>query len=518
MDTISSALAVTSGAPSRLLVVDDDRDVCELVSEVFDSIPGLSVVTCTDPRDALEYIEHRPVDVVLTDLYMGRYSGMDIFDAVSEHNPEAVVILMTGQPSVENAIEVMRKGAYDYLLKPFDMHALRRTVERAFERRKLWLENAHLTEMVALYKLSHASISNAGLDDLYQLALNALRAELDPDFISICTMQTVSIVETVCWHGEPVDGSERAFFCGKDAQSREAIASVAPVVKGLSSPHRCRSNRAMNTLQAYRVSFPVHLQERVVGLINFQCPPKPQPINAGDLKTVAILAAQLASAIENRRLLDCLQTSYMDMVHALAGALDARDPNTRDHTDRVCHLAEAIAREIGWTQDQMPELWLGCVLHDIGKIAVPDTVLQKPGPLTHSEFELMKSHTIRGVQMIESIPNLQPAIPYILYHHEKYDGSGYPHGLKGTDIPLQARLLSVVDAFDAITSDRPYRKGRSYAIALAEIQACSGTHFDPEVVEAFMRAWTRGLITSEDSSSAPAGTISQRVHSNTASV
>lgn len=514
MDTTTSALAATSGSPSHLLVVDDDRDVCELVSEVFEMFPGLSVTTYTDPKNALEHIEHRPVDVVLTDLYMGRYSGMDIFDAVSEHNPEAVVILMTGQPSIENAISVMRKGAYDYLLKPFDVHSLRRTVERALERRKLWQENAHLTEMVALYKLSHASVSNAKLTELYELALNVLSAELDPDFMSVCTMQPDSEVESSCWQGEPVDGSERAFLSGKDAQSREAIETVAPVVRGVSSPHRSRINRAMSTLQACRVSFPIHLQDRVVGLINFQCPPRPQPVNAGDLKTVAILASQLASAIENRRLLDCLQSSYMDMVHALAAALDARDPNTRDHADRVCHLAEAIARELGWTQDQMPELWLGCVLHDIGKIAVPDTVLQKPGPLTADEFELMKEHTVRGVQMIEDIPNLQPAIPYILFHHENYDGTGYPHGLQGTDIPIQARLLSVVDTFDAITSDRPYRKGRSAAVALAEIQACSGTQFDPEVVEAFLRAWTRGRITAQESTPAADGLAQRRKHSS----
>jgi HD-GYP domain-containing protein (c-di-GMP phosphodiesterase class II) len=129
---------------------------------------------------------------------------------------------------------------------------------------------------------------------------------------------------------------------------------------------------------------------------------------------------------------------------------------------------------------------------------VPDTILQKPGPLTAEEFELMKTHTVCGTRIVESIPYLKPAIPYILHHHEKFDGTGYPHGLKGREIPEEARLLAVVDTFDAIISDRPYRKGRSVAVALAEIQAFSGTQFDPTIVDAFMRAWSSGRVDRRD--------------------
>ena len=167
MDTAPHASGPDDEHVARLLVVDDDRDVCELVTDVFKGLPGLSVTACTDPRDALEHVRHRPVDVVLTDLFMGRYSGMDILRAVQDSHPDAVVILMTGQPSVENALAAMRQGAYDYLLKPFDIHSLRRTVERGMERRRLWLENAHLTETVALYQLSHAAVSHAEVDERF---------------------------------------------------------------------------------------------------------------------------------------------------------------------------------------------------------------------------------------------------------------------------------------------------------------------------------------------------------------
>jgi putative nucleotidyltransferase with HDIG domain len=398
---------------------------------------------------------------------------------------------MTGQPSVENALSAMKMGAYDYLLKPFDIHSLRRTVERGLERRRLWLENAHLTEAVALYKLSHAATSDADAGELYPLTLNAIQAEFGPDWSVVYGISREGALVREASRGEPGE-DEGAFFSGSDPQSLEALATAEVVV------HRLRVARNTGdphtAVYANRVSHPITIRDQVVGLINFQCPPRPEPLYPGDLKTLSILSNQLGAAMENRRLLDTLQSSYLDMVHALASALDARDRTTRDHTDRVCHLAEAIAREMGWTQEKLPELWLGCILHDIGKIGVPDTILQKQGPLTPEEFEMMKTHTVCGARIVQSIPYLKPAVPYILHHHEKYDGSGYPHGLAGDQIPVEARLLAVVDTFDAIISDRPYRKGRSVAVALAEIQAYSGSQFDPRVVDAFMRAWSSGKV------------------------
>ena len=480
--------------PARMLVVDDDREVCDLVGELFAGQNDIQVSCCTDPRDALEQLQYRPVDVVLTDLYMGKYSGMDILESTRELHPDAVVIMMTGQPSVENAIAAMRRGAYDYVLKPFDIHSLRRTVGRAVERRRLFTENAHLTQLVNLYQLSHAATSKADLQDIVQLALQAIEAEFAPDFAVMFLATSGSATEALASSGEPLGNDEDAFFRAQDGLSLEALETGEPAVALVPAHRNARHAQSNPQLSASRIVYPFRAGERVVGLINLQCPPRPEPVNAGDLKTLSILAGQVGGALENRRLLEGVQSAYVDMVHALASALDARDRNTRDHTTRVCHLAEAIAREIGWPEERMTELWLGCILHDIGKIGVPDTILQKPGPLTAQEYEQMKSHTVQGARMVEAIPYLAPAIPYILYHHEKYDGSGYPSGLEGTDIPEEARLLAVVDTFDAIISDRPYRRGRSVAVALAEIQACSGTQFDPSIVAAFLRAWGKGAI------------------------
>ncbi len=189
-----------------------------------------------------------------------------------------------------------------------------------------------------------------------------------------------------------------------------------------------------------------------------------------------------------------MKNTYLATVEALANAVEARDSYTRGHTERVYLLSYAIAEELGWTQEQLGDLKIGALLHDIGKIGVPDSILNKPGPLTQAEAEIMKKHPITGAKMVESISFLRPSLPYILYHHERHDGMGYPSGLSGDNIPLPGRILAVVDTIDAMTSDRPYRKGRSLALAMDEIKNYSGTQFNPAVVKACLSAYDKGKL------------------------
>jgi HD-GYP domain-containing protein (c-di-GMP phosphodiesterase class II) len=179
---------------------------------------------------------------------------------------------------------------------------------------------------------------------------------------------------------------------------------------------------------------------------------------------------------------------------ALANAVEVRDIYTRGHTERVCYMAEFLARQLKWSEERLWEVKMGGILHDIGKIGVPDAILNKAQALTHEEFQIMKQHPVCGARILEGIPFLAPAIPYLLYHHERFDGKGYPYGLRNDQIPLQGRLMSVVDTFDAMTSDRPYRKAKSFKMALKEIKDCAGTKFDPRIAEVFLKGWERGLV------------------------
>jgi HD-GYP domain-containing protein (c-di-GMP phosphodiesterase class II) len=180
------------------------------------------------------------------------------------------------------------------------------------------------------------------------------------------------------------------------------------------------------------------------------------------------------------------------MLAEISDAIEERD-RTTGHGRRVAQLAEGVAAGLGWTDEQMATLRFAAPLHDIGKVAVRLDVLRKPGPLTVEEAEEIRRHPVAGAALIEPIRSARCALPYVLYHHERWDGRGYPEGLVAEEIPIEARLLAVADAFDAMTSARPYRRPLGVHAALEEIGRCGGTQFDPEIAELFLEIWARAL-------------------------
>ena len=205
-------------------------------------------------------------------------------------------------------------------------------------------------------------------------------------------------------------------------------------------------------------------------------------------ETVRVRTGELRSLNERlNAMLEALYTNYRATLRALAGALEARDVETSGHSDRVVAYSLRIGKEMGLSHNELIALEQGALLHDIGKIGVPDSILLKRGPLTDMEWSHMREHINHGLRIIDGIDFLSGARPIVGQHHEKYDGSGYPFKLRGEEIHINARIFSVADALDAITSDRPYRPARPYGAARAEIVAHSGTHFDPNVVKAFLR-------------------------------
>jgi putative nucleotidyltransferase with HDIG domain len=188
-----------------------------------------------------------------------------------------------------------------------------------------------------------------------------------------------------------------------------------------------------------------------------------------------------------RKAMGDLERSYDVTLEALGDALDLKDAETEGHSKRVTAFTIAIARALGLPKEEISVIARGAFLHDIGKMAIPDNILRKPGKLTHEEMLIMREHCYRGYQMLKKIPILSEACDIVYSHQEKFDGTGYPRGLRGDEIPLGARIFSIADTLDAITCDRPYRKAQSLDAARAEIKRCSGTQFDPEIVDVFLR-------------------------------
>lgn len=198
--------------------------------------------------------------------------------------------------------------------------------------------------------------------------------------------------------------------------------------------------------------------------------------------------------LENSNLYNELKETFYAISKALAAAIEQRDEYTGNHTHRVEKFSVAAAKEMGFSREELENLAMAGMLHDIGKIAVPDYILRKNGRLTKEEFDIMKTHPSAGVAILKDIKQLKPVIPGIEQHHERIDGKGYPNGLRGNEISLQARIIGVADAYDAMTSDRPYRKGLDDSIALSELIKFKGTQFDSETVDVFLTLYEKGII------------------------
>lgn len=218
-----------------------------------------------------------------------------------------------------------------------------------------------------------------------------------------------------------------------------------------------------------------------------------------DMELLQALGHQSAIALQNAQLYQNLQESFLSTVRSLAQAVDAKDSYTAGHSSRVTLYSVLIAEEMGLSEDEIKNIRMSGLLHDVGKIGIKDSVLSKPGQLDDAEFAIMKSHPSVGAGILKPVIQLKDVIPGVLNHHERFDGRGYPAGLKGEEIPLSGRIIGVADAFDAMTSDRVYRPRLSDEVALAELKKHSGTQFDSRLVKAFLSAYDKGLITTEPS-------------------
>ncbi len=247
---------------------------------------------------------------------------------------------------------------------------------------------------------------------------------------------------------------------------------------------------------------PLHGQAGTIGVIEVLNKVTGERFSEDDVALLTALAGSAAVAIENARLYEEtasraaelaamvseLQRTYAGTMHALSALLDARDASTQGHSQRVVQYTLAIAHALGITnREQLQIIHYGALLHDVGKIGVPDAVLRKPTSLTAEEWIEMRKHPEIGYQMLKNIDFLQTALPIVRYHHERWDGSGYPHGLAGEAIPLEARIFAIADSFDALRSERPYKRGLSHEQAVARLAADRGTHFDPVVMDAFLQ-------------------------------
>jgi putative nucleotidyltransferase with HDIG domain len=329
----------------RILIVDDEVEITEILADLLSE--DYECLRAASAEEALSRLNESEFQLVISDITMPGMSGLDMIPHVKELSPDTVVVMISGMQTVESAIGALRLGAFDYLMKPFDLRQVEAVVKRALEH--------------------------------YELVVAKQRYEN-------------------------------------------------------------------------------HLEELV------------------EQRTVELDKA-----------LNSLEGAYRSTLKALTAALETRDSETHGHSERVVTYSLRLGREYGLSSEAMKSLEFGSLLHDIGKIGVPDSILRKPAKLTEEEWVRMREHPLHGQQILRGIEFLEGAARVVAQHHEKWDGTGYPLGLRNEEIDINARIFAVADAFDAITSDRVYRRGKPYEAAAQELDDWAGRQFDPKVVEAFHR-------------------------------
>jgi putative nucleotidyltransferase with HDIG domain len=330
----------------RILIVDDEEMISSILSRRLIQ-EGYSCVTAHSGKEALKHFYRDKFSLIISDIKMPEMDGIELLKRVKAVHPNLIVIIMTAYPEIDMAVEAMREGAYDFIIKPTDLDLVILSVRRALEKKRL-------EEEVEVY---HKNLE------------------------------------------------------------------------------RLVEERTAKLQQAYHT----------------------------------------------------LKKAYLDSVKVLVEAIDAKDPYTRGHSDRVRRMSLQIATFLGLTGERVETLEYGALLHDIGKIGIKDEILQKPGALSPEEYQTIQEHPLIGVKIVEGIEFFKDKIPMIRHHHEHFDGGGYPDGLAGEAIPLEARIIAVPDAFDAMVSLRPHRRAMPLVDILLEMEKCTGKQFDPDIIEIFLK-------------------------------
>ncbi|MCL5958055.1 MAG: GAF domain-containing protein [Chloroflexi bacterium] len=350
-------------------------------------------------------------------------------------------------------------------------------------------------ELATLYETSRAASATLDLDSLLHLFLRSAVQQLGANhgvvFLLDEDRQRLQVKAAEGLNEEAA--RQRSFAIGEGAIGQVAETGQALLVRATrGKPATGKADGEEFLPMALAV--PLVAKGMIIGVLGLGERASGEDYTETDLRLVATLAGHVSTSIENIRLYDNMENLALNTLRALAAAIDAKDQYTRGHSDRVAEYSLRLAERLRLRQSECETIHYAGILHDIGKIAVDEAILRKAGPLTPEERILMETHPVNGARIIEPIGFLKEAIPILRHHHERYEGGGYPDGLKGENIPVAARIVGVVDAWEAMTSDRPYRRGMSQQEAAEELRMNSGAQFDPELVELFLSILEKGKV------------------------
>ncbi|ACN16797.1 predicted two-component system transcriptional regulator [Desulforapulum autotrophicum HRM2] len=492
---------MTNNAKDTILVVDDEEGILDVSEEYFER-KGYDVYTARNGIEAIEIIKQVKIGCCFTDINMPEMDGLELAERIRGIDNTLPIVIMTGYPSLDNTIRTLKNGVVDFLVKPVNLEQMELSYKRIIRERGLFVENLILREEVerqerlnalnnqllvridevnTLNRIMEDFSSTASSDEIFNTVVALGREVVTADQV---TFYTYTEQDSSFF---PMAGSDDAFQ-GNTALSPGEKAFFTGVVKDNKAclVARARDNELLARNVLSFMAVPLKIREKTFGMVTASIFAGERRFGDKDIYYMNFITQKAASAIESIALYENIYDNLFSTLYAFVAALEARDPYTMKHSERVAEIAHTIGQEMGCEEEELSILKFAGRLHDIGKIGIRDDILLKPGRLTPDEYEKIKEHPAIGADIVGKLGLWDREQEIIRHHHERYDGTGYPDGLSGLTIPKLSRILSVADVFDAMASDRSYRRRMEKSKVLSTIEKAGGTQFDPGVVTVFL--------------------------------
>jgi len=488
----------------NILVVDDEECILDVFKKYFESETNHTLFTASDGFEAFEIIRSESINCCFTDLAMPRLDGLELARKIYQYDNTIPVVVMTGYPSMDIAIETLKNGVVDFITKPFQMEQILPTISKVINARSDLVENILLKEeikkskkLATINEELHGKIKE--VETINLILQNMDQAANSQDLFNILVNLSGKITPCdeahFCFFTQEMKNYEviTSFIKDKSKKRDGAVYIEKEIAKKIGNdgiPYLIKGKNGEGNI----IAIPLKIRSRVFGMLTSIIDNEDKYFSEKDIYYLNFLVDKASSSIENLALYENIYENLFSTLYAFVETIEARDPYTKQHSASVSGYAMSIARKNGCSQEEIAKLNISGNLHDIGKIGIPDNILLKPGRLTDAEYKIIKKHPVIGSNIIGHLGMWTDEQGIIRHHHERFDGKGYPDNLKGEDIPFLARILSVADVYDALTTDRSYRQRMSGDDAAEIIKENAGSQFDPTIVDVFLDLHCKGEI------------------------
>lgn len=515
MENMENGRMMDNEAVKTILFVDDEESILDVASEHFQKL-GYHVLTARNGKDAVKKIEdpNNIIDCCFTDINMPGMGGLELAEYLRKTDNTIPVVIMTGYPSLDNAISTMKNGVVDFLIKPVNLSQLTLCLQRVLRERDLFIRNImlhkelkgkkrleHLNrelmvkvdELRVLNKIMSELMSVRSGSEIFHHIVNMALSVTPADFAAFYIVSESMDMPFLLTSRFKSDDQPVAPFL-TDKRNKNGLDELIRKIVKDEMPFLFAENSGRRMIPEMRslVGIPLKIRDKIFGVQIVLTYAGGGELTERDIYYLSFMSRQAAYLIENIALYENIYDNLFSTLSAFVTTVEARDAYTKAHSNRVTDTAMMIAETMGCSKEELDVLNFAGRLHDIGKIGIRDDILLKPERLSADEYEKIKEHPIIGESIVGQLGLWDREKKIIRHHHEWYDGSGYPDGLKKSMIPLLSRILSVADAYDAMMSDRAYRKEMSPAEVLKIIESGKGTQFDPDIVSIFMDMYRSG--------------------------